>query len=86
MLVRLTVTGSPAEQWQLPGELGIGEHGERTHLGNGFAHQYTRQRGPAREMAGEEPFVTGEMPASRSRNTRLERSDLVDEQERRAMR
>ena len=73
----------PAEQRQLAGEPWIGQHGDRTHLGDRLAHQHAGQRRPAGEVTGEEPLVAGERATARGADARLERDDLVDEQERR---
>ena len=40
------------------------------------------RRGPAREVTGEEPFVTVQVPGTGGRLSRDERRDGVDEQER----
>jgi hypothetical protein len=53
-----------AEQRQLPRVARIDEDGERAHLRDGLAHQHARQRRPSREVAGEEPLVTGQRPSS----------------------
>ena len=76
----------PAEQGQLAGEPRVGQHGDRTDLGDGFAHQHAGQRRPAGKVAGEEPLVTGQPPPTRRAHAWLERHQLVDEQERRSMR
>ena len=62
-----------AEQRQLAGEALVGEHGHGADLGDRLAHQHARQRRPAREVAGEEPLVAGEVPATGRRPARLER-------------
>ena len=55
-----------AEQRQLAGEPLVGEHRERTHLGDRLAHQHAGQRRAAGEVAGEEPLVAGQPPARRA--------------------
>ena len=50
----------PPEQRQLALEALVTEHRERADLGDRLAHQHPRQGRPAREVAGEEPLVTGQ--------------------------
>lgn len=51
-----------AEERQLPGHRAVGEQGDGANLGNGFAHQYSRQGRTAGEMTREEPLVSAEPP------------------------
>ncbi len=75
-----------AEQRQLAGIALVGEHGDRADLGDGLAHQHAGQRRAAGEVAGEEPLLPRQMPATGGADTGRDRDDLVDEQERWAVR
>src|SRR4029079_2794776 len=76
----------PPEQWQLALESFVAQDRERTHLGDRLAHQHAWQRRPARKVAGEEPLVTRQLPPPARRLARHDFEDLVDEEERRAVR
>ena len=63
----------PAEQRQLALEALVAQHRERADLSDRLAHQHARQRGAAREVAGEEPLVAGQtasghVPTRRARS------------------
>ena len=58
------------------------EQRDRAQLRDRLHHQHTRQRGPAREVPGEEPLVAGQPPQPRGRLPGNQLGHLVDEQER----
>src|SRR5262249_24174910 len=72
----------PTEQRQLPRVAFVGQDRDPTELRQRLDHEDTWQCRPVWEVAGEERFVTREVPASSCRLARHEFGDLVDEQER----
>lgn len=85
----LTAESSPvetAEQRQLSGEPVISEHRERSDLRDRFTHEHTRQCRAPGEVTLEEPLVTRQFPTTARRHAGDQIDDLVDEEERWAMR
>ena len=76
-------TVDPAEQRQAAREAGIGQHGDRAELREGFHHQHARQGRPSGKVPGEEGLFPREPPPAAGRLSRNDLVDLVDEEERR---
>ena len=59
---RKRAPSSPPNNGNLPANRRVGQHRDRTHLGDGFTHQHAGQRRAAGKVPGEEPLVTGQAP------------------------
>ena len=75
-----------AEEWQLAGEAGVREHGDRARLRERLELEHPREDRIPGEVTGEERLVAGHSVASPDPHRGFALVDLVHEQERRAVR
>jgi len=71
----------PAEERELPREVGIGENGNSPQLGQRFDHQNPWQGRPPGEVPSEEVLVASQLPAAGGRLTGFDGHHLCHEQE-----